>query len=302
VDGPAVHRPIDLDELAAEIAAEAKRRRAAGVFPPGLERELDAEFARLAPPGAVGDDLPTVISAVERAALIDVDVPTESNRPGISPVKKALRKSMAWYLRYLAQQVSALGSATTRAMRIIEVRLDAVEAVSAASPAVQSVLDAVPPADVDAATIDLVRSHTTGRTLVADAGDGVLLRALLDAGVSAYGTEPRRPLHTALARDGIDARPVTALHHLRSLLDASLDTVVLVDVVDVAALAVQIELVQQACRVARSTVLVVSVEPAGLRAELSAGRPLSAAAWRHLIEREGWTVTADQPVVVASAS
>jgi hypothetical protein len=185
-------------------------------------------------------------------------------------------------------------------MRIIETRLDAVEAVSAASPAVQSVLDAVPPAEVDDVAIAAVCAVASGRVLVADAAP--LLRTLVDRGVSAYGTEPRRALHTALVRDGIDVRPDTALHHLRSLLDGSIDTVVLVDVVDVAALAVQIELVQQACRVARAVVVVVPTTPTGIRAELAAGRPLSTGAWRHLIEREGWTVSSEQPVVVAHTS
>jgi hypothetical protein len=285
---------IDLDALAAEIAAEAKRRRASGAFPADLERELDAAFARLAPPGAVGEDLATVLASLERASLIDVDVPTDSNRPGVAPVKKALRSGMAWYLRYVAQQVSAMGSATTRALRIVERRVDALEAVSAASPAVQSMLASLPPVVVDsgvaASVVDAVgaAAHPDDRVLVSDAGDGVVLRSLLGAGRSAYGTEPRRALHTALVRDGIDVRPDPALAHLRSLPDGSLDAVVLVDVIDTAALAVQVELIEQACRVARRTVVVATLPSVGVRAELLPGRPLSADAWTHLIESQGW--------------
>ena len=43
-------QPLDLDRLRREIDAEVRARRASGAYPPGFERELDAVFARYAPP------------------------------------------------------------------------------------------------------------------------------------------------------------------------------------------------------------------------------------------------------------
>ena len=55
---------IDLDEVRREIDEEVRARRAAGEYPPGFERELDALFAQFAPAEA-SDDFDTSLERAE---------------------------------------------------------------------------------------------------------------------------------------------------------------------------------------------------------------------------------------------
>ena len=73
--------PLDLDRLRHEIDAEVRARRASGDYPPGFERELDAIFARYAPPAA-SDDIEVLIDEAEEAAGIELAIPTESDKRG----------------------------------------------------------------------------------------------------------------------------------------------------------------------------------------------------------------------------
>ena len=41
---------LDFERLRQEIDADVRAKRASGAYPPGFERELDAVFARYAPP------------------------------------------------------------------------------------------------------------------------------------------------------------------------------------------------------------------------------------------------------------
>ncbi len=311
---------VDLAALVEDIYAEARARRASGEFPPQLARELDAEFARLAPAGAAGDDLGALIEAAERASFVDVDVPTASNAPGVHYVKKALRKGMAWYLRYLAQQVQSLGHATTRALRALDDRVEQLEAVSpGASERVREELAQLGaltvPAGAADATDAALGAGLPGRVLVADAVDVAFTAALERPdrpGRSVYGTAPRGSWHVAAARAGLEVRTEGALAHLRSLGAGALGAVVLVSVCDTAPVAAQLELLDQAVRTVATggRVVVVATDPAawavlddGLRAELSTGRPLRAATWARLLTSRGvhdvTVVTLDGGAVVS---
>ena len=55
---------LDLQQVLREIDDEVRARRAAGEFPPGMERELDLLFARFAPPTVSGDNLDGLLEAV----------------------------------------------------------------------------------------------------------------------------------------------------------------------------------------------------------------------------------------------
>ena len=120
---------IDVTRLAAEIAEEVRARRAAGDFPPGLERELDAMFARYAPAGT-GDDFDDVLASAETQSFIHADVPTGSRRAPLVLVKRVLRSAMAWYVRFLAQQVTAFAGSITRAVTLLARRVDTLETVA----------------------------------------------------------------------------------------------------------------------------------------------------------------------------
>src|SRR5581483_5001884 len=118
---------IDLDRVMTEIREEVRTRRAAGDFPPSLERDLDRIFDRFVPREALDSDFREAIQAADRAAYVNVAVPTASQKPGVGEVKRVLRKAMAWYLEYLAQQMTAFGTASVRALRALGERLEVAE-------------------------------------------------------------------------------------------------------------------------------------------------------------------------------
>jgi hypothetical protein len=309
---------LDLRAVVAEIYASVDERRRNGDFPPGLERELDAVFARFAPPAAIGNDLEAVLDRAERAAFIDVDVPTASNRPGVPVVKQTLRKAMAWYLRYVAQQVSAMGASLVRADRILAGRIATLEgAVPGANLTVAAEHAALHPppltAAVAAAVVEAL-DGVAGRVLVATCGDGSLVEALRSRIVDAYGTEPRRALIAEALRRGTDVRDDNAIDHLRAVEAGALGAVVLVDVVDTEPLGAQLALADAATRAAAAdaVLVIVASNPAWwgradpVRADLAPGRPLHAQTWAHVLRQRGFVATTadvdDRCVVVGRRS
>ena len=72
-------------------------------------------------------------------------------------MKKGVRKLTFWYMQYLANQVSSFGSATVRALRMLDRRVSIVEqATPGASRAVASTLEAMDPTPVPAPTAEVV--------------------------------------------------------------------------------------------------------------------------------------------------
>ncbi len=294
---------IDARVIMAEVRAEVRRRRASGEIPPAYERDLDLAFARLAPPGAVGDDLDAVLERAERASHIDVDVPTGSARPGVSVAKSGLRRMMAWYLRYLAQQTSAFASVSTSGLRLLAARLEAVEhATPATSARVAAELDLLDLGDDALAagwSVELVArtAEVEGRILHAEAAQGSLLRALVTAGRDAYGVEPRRHLADQASVAGLDVRPDGALAHLGHASVGSLGAVVLSGVVERRPVPELLELVDLAvsrlstggmvCVLSRRPGAAGASAAAAVVADLSPGRPLQPETWAHLLGVRG---------------
>ncbi len=287
-------RAIDLTKVQAEINEEVRRRRAAGDFPPGLERELDAVFARYAPAG-VGDDFDDVILQAETHSFIHVDVPTESGVPGVSYVKRAIRKVMAWYLRFLANQITAFAGAVTRAVRLLSDRVDALERVTvvAADRTLAEIRERRSGPDLSAWTDLILRelTHAPGRVLHAECGSGALLLALADAGAEVYGVEPVEALVIDASRAGLDVRADDALTHLRALPPGCLGGLVLSGAVDALPLGDVLELADRATSVvaAGGTIVVLSegvpIDP--VVADLAPGRPLHPETWVHLLRQRG---------------
>src|SRR5665213_498456 len=213
---------IDLGRVQAEINEEVRRRRASGDFPPGLERELDTLFARYAPAGA-GDDFDEVTGQAEAQSFIHADVPTLSNVPGVAQVKRVLRKLMAWYLRFVAAEVTAFAGAITRAVKLLGARVENLETVTvlAGERSLGEVRERRAGPDLSAWTDVVVATlgGATGRVLHTECGAGGLLTPLVAAGADAYGVEPVESLAMDASRAGLDVRADAALVHLRSLPD-----------------------------------------------------------------------------------
>ena len=291
--------PFDQEKVMADIREEVARRRAAGEFPPSLERELDLAFDRYVPAGSVSSDFTDAVKAADRAAYINVAVPTESQKPGVGEVKRVLRKAMAWYLNYLAQQTTSFATASVRALRSLGERLEVAEerlAELADDPDDAADRPAVAPDLSRWVPLCLERLPRRGRVLHAECGDGALLRAMVDAGVDGYGVEPRGPLVDRAAASGLEAWPDEPLAHLGSVADGYLAGLVLSGCVDRLNLARQRKLLGLAAsRLAPGAplVLIASVPESwaatvpALEVDLAPGRPLHAPTWVHLLERAG---------------
>lgn len=90
----------DLDALIAELRARVQRRRAEGVYPPGLEESLDAHFERLVggrPPGApqIADRLRRVLGELERFHFTRAAIDPSSDLPGGELVHRLVGKAVS---------------------------------------------------------------------------------------------------------------------------------------------------------------------------------------------------------------
>ena len=114
--------------LAAEIAEAAAARAAEPDFPATAIGRIRSAASRLAASEFRPDDLRHAALLLERQATIDLQVPTASRVPGVSLVKRSLKKLMIWYLRYLGHQISSFGQATARFGVTVANRVDELEA------------------------------------------------------------------------------------------------------------------------------------------------------------------------------
>jgi hypothetical protein len=300
-EGTAVADREYLAQVMVEIDEEVRRRRASGDLPPRLERELDELFLEHSPVAGRGGGLDQALRLVDGAAFIDPVVPISSNKSGGAVVKKGLRTLNLWYIGYVTHQVSQFAAAASRSLHLVDDQLSEL----------RRRLDAqqVPPAGiveaewasgpgawwVPAATDALVRAR--GRVLHAAAGDGWLVRELVDKGADAYGVDPR-PLPVEVGyRDGTDLREDGVLEHLRAVGGAGLGGIVLTGLVDGMATGERRQLLDLLCdRLAPDGTLVLhSLSPSGWaspeappEADLSPGRPLRPSTWPHLLATFGF--------------
>ncbi|HVF75613.1 MAG TPA: methyltransferase domain-containing protein [Acidimicrobiales bacterium] len=290
---------IDHRRLLAEIEEDVRRKRESGDLPPHLERELDLVFARYAPVRSLEGDFDQVITRAEQSTFIDILAPTASSRPGVPHVKRVVRKSVAWLLRYLAQQASGFNEAIVRAVKLLGKRVDALEEATGtrsvaplaeASPAAMPDLDHWLPLLVDALR------EAGGRVLHVECGNGELVRALADKGVDAYGVQP----YGNPSDDELDIRMDGVVEHLGKVPDATLAGIVLSGCVDRFPKAALLRLADQAVsRLAPGGVLaVVGTDPVAwertrstVEVDLGAGRPFHGDTWAHLLRERGLEAT-----------
>jgi hypothetical protein len=84
--------------------------RLAAVAPGYLSRVREAA-RRLAIRHDDGTDIRAALSAIDYLAVIDLDAPTASRIPFARLVKAAVKRLVAWYLRYFGRQLTAFGQA-----------------------------------------------------------------------------------------------------------------------------------------------------------------------------------------------
>ena len=309
--------PIDHQRVLAEIDAEVRRKRESGELPADLERELDLVFARYAPVHVLDADYEQVIERAQQLTFIDPIAPVESSRPGVAQVKRVLRKAVLWMLRHITQQVTGMAEVLTRAVRLLGLRVDALEQVL---PAVMPPVPGMAPAALPdgghwTTRVPELMGGVRGRVLLADVENPTLLPALLAAGIDAYGVDPN-PASTA---DG-EVRTEDISEHVGKLADGALGGLVLVGLPDRLSVGGKVNLLSGLLPklAPGARVVIVGTNPrwwgwkvGPVRADLAPGRPLDPETWRHLLTDRGCTVDAVetgpragglQPVATADAS
>jgi len=289
----------DPERLMAEIDAEVRRRRVAGELTPAFERELDALFDAVSPPGVTGE-FPALLDRAQSAAAINADPPVESARVGGGAAKRMLGRAMSWYVGHVTRQVGALGTALVEALRVLGDRVERLEKASIGTQGAVAAAAALDP-HVDLAgwgrVVGSLLERTPGRVLHGDAGDGSLVRALADAGLDAYGVEPRVALADAAATAGLEVREHSTPEHLEALPTGALGGLVLSGCVDTLPLAELRELAKLAgdAVAVGGRVVVIATAPESwgrgdttVAADLAPGRPLHPESWQHLLDAAGF--------------
>lgn len=300
---------IDLRQLAAEIEAEVRARRAAGEYPPGMERELDKLFARFAPP-EVSTDFGAALEKAEDLVLIEPIIPTASQKPVLGIVKKVVAKLIAFYHAWLGQQISALAVAITNVLRLVGDRVTDLEHTQGDVARARSAGARIPAVRDDAvwarAVVDALKG-CTGRIAIVECGDGALLQSVVTAGFDAYGVESRAELADAAQQKGLEVRVDAGAAHLQAVAKDALEGIVLRAIVERAPLGELLELVDagaERLRVGgRIAVCSIRREAWGtgatvVEADVLPGRPLQPQSWEALLVESGFT---DVNVVDAGA-
>ncbi|MDQ3108030.1 MAG: hypothetical protein M3Q68_09535 [Actinomycetota bacterium] len=121
---PVLPRAVLFDEISAAAAA----RAAVPDFPTTKVQRIRAAALGFAAGDYRPHDLRHSALLLERQATIDLQVPTASRVPGLTFVKRVIKKLMMWYLRFLGHQISAFGLATARFGVTVANRMDTVDA------------------------------------------------------------------------------------------------------------------------------------------------------------------------------
>jgi hypothetical protein len=290
---------VDLQQVRREIEAEVRARRARGDYPPGFEREMDALFARFAPP-EVTEDFDAALARAEEDVAVDPVIPTASQHPALGLVKRVVAKMIGWYHVWLAQRLTAFGAVLTNALRLLGGRVDELERVTRDMSRARATGHAVLPVRDDAiwteTVVDALRS-CPGRIALVECGDGTMLDALLGTGLDAYGVEPRADVAEDAIDRGLEVRVDDGREHLRHVGEQALDAVILRGIVEGTPVGELLSVVDLAAAALRDggTLAVCSLAAdawgsgtTAVEADLSAGRPLHPDTWVTVLPQQGF--------------
>jgi hypothetical protein len=242
---------------------------------------------------------------VDAVTFIDPVVPVDSQRAAGAYVKKGMRSLLLWYVGWVTHQMSQSASAVSRALHIVDDRLQElerqVEVQRVPGAAVVEFDGLSGPGAWWAEPAVGALAKQPGRILHTACGDGWLVRRIVDAGGDAYGVDPRSQVVDRAELGVLDLRGETAADHLRSVGPAALGGVVVSGLVESMAAGERAQLLDAvSTRLAPGGVLVVhsvtrqtwEAADAPFEADLAAGRPLRAETWCHLLGAHGYDATA----------
>ncbi len=295
-----------VEQVMAEIAEEVRVRRASGDLPPKLERELDELFLAHSPVAGRGGDLGDALRMVDAATFIDPVVPVESERAAGAVVKKGMRSLLLWYVGWLTHQMSQSASAVSRALHIVDDRLQELErqvegqrVPAAGVVEFPGLRQARTPGGSSLPSPRWPRRPAASCTRPA-ATAGSCDASWRPAAMPTASTRvPASSTRRSSGRSTCAAKPVA--DHLRAVAAAGLGAIVLSGTVEGMAAAERSQLLAAiGTRLAPGGTLVVhSVSRAAWEsadappeADLAAGRPLRPEAWCRLLEQSGYEAVA----------
>ncbi len=118
-------KPIDIEQIIADVRDDVARKRADGSYPVGLEEELEAEFRTILTHGRRGvtdrnAEVSRLIDEIRQAGTeISGLTPVSSKIPGMSLVHRVIRRLIARQTMGLASQVRFLEDRQLQLLRII---------------------------------------------------------------------------------------------------------------------------------------------------------------------------------------
>ncbi|WP_276945345.1 hypothetical protein [Ferrimicrobium acidiphilum] len=291
-------------ELRGRLEREVVKLRRSGVIPPSLEAKMTQAVNELKPRLRF-DSTKDRLFNVEATSYIDTAVPTDSKRPGVTYVKRAIKAGVGWYLTYVTQQVNNFTFETVGLLNALELRLSEQE-LRLAKIAPQVSLGHTSgqfPANIlaeQAVRAQLLDRQNEQPILVTDAGGDRLLAeltALLPDLV--YGQIEDSDLADRSAKEGLDVRNSSLLWHLEHCADGALGALVLRGTeLECSPVWFKRGVLAETRRVlaADGVAVLIHHEPSALALspELSAtaairGEPISVAAWAILADEAGFS-------------
>ena len=94
---------------------------------PGYLEQVRTSAGKLGVRGAGPDLVRDTLRDVEELIHLDVDVPTYASQRAGKAVKTVVKRSIEWYIRYIAAQINALGQAMVGFCSAVADRLDEME-------------------------------------------------------------------------------------------------------------------------------------------------------------------------------
>ncbi len=285
-----------------ELDAELAKLRRSGALPPSRERMLNDLSSELTP-DLGNEPFENRLARVEASSYLDLAVPTASRKPGLSLIKRGLKAGMHWYLNYLVQQLNNFSYELIGLLEGVDARIEALERAGGPRSA-----PALPPRvsfdDPDLVTDHLVSlvagEHPSAPVLVTEParGDALLrLSRQIDPDL-VYGVTSDPEEADRLSAAGLDARLSATSRHLERLAPQSHAAIVL--------RGAEIELTPSFVKEAILELAYAALSPGGtlaiLHHEPSAlersgtlrawaaveGSPWPAGAWTAVCQRSGW--------------
>lgn len=119
--------PVDVDALVAELQERVEQRRREGVYPPGLEHDLDEHFRRIAdnrviPPMAT---LVRALAELDARSRFGADrIPTESGSSAGTAVHRVVARAVSRQTQGILEQVQEFADGVRAVLRDVVTALE----------------------------------------------------------------------------------------------------------------------------------------------------------------------------------